>query len=148
MSTWPASMRASDDDRERCLRDLRAAYAEGRIDAGELERRAGRAAVAQTRAELAWLVRDVPAQRPPAWVRALDRVDRVVVRAHATAFGVANGSLVGVWAATGQGEFWPAWLLVPWTPLLAWHLGGSWSVRRLVRRRWRARRSVDASRRA
>jgi hypothetical protein len=127
--------RASDREREDCLHELRVAYEEGRLEADELERRAGRAAVAPTRGELTRLTRDLPRSRPPAWLRWLARVDRMLLRAHVTVFGTANGSLVALWAATGQGDFWPAWVLVPWTPLLAWHAGGSWSLRRLLRRR-------------
>jgi hypothetical protein len=127
--------RASDDERESCLRDLRAAYVHGRLDAGELERRAGRAATASTQIELRRLTADLPRSSAPRWVRAVDRADRALLKGHAASFTVANGGLVGVWAATGQGDFWPAWLLVPWTMVLSWHAGGSWSVRRMLRRR-------------
>lgn len=134
-------MRASDAERDACTALLRDAYAAGRLDDGELEDRIGLATVARTRSQLALLTADVPrplpapARRPPAWVRTLDRIDRTLLRAHATAFGITNGSFVAIWVGTGGGDFWPAWLLVPWAPLLAWHAGGSWSVRRLVRGR-------------
>lgn len=127
--------KASDDEREECLRTLRAAFADGRIDERELERRAGRATLAGSRVELALLTRDLPRTRPPAWARTVRRVDRVLLRAHAAAFTAGNGSLVAVWAATGEGGFWPAWLLVPWTPVIALHAAGSWNVRKLLRRR-------------
>jgi hypothetical protein len=127
--------RATDHERERCLQDLRAAYADGCLGTDELERRAGRAAVATTRLELVRLTRDLPRTRPPAWARALDRVNRALLRAHAFVFTTGNGALVGIWALAGQGDFWPAWVLVPWTPLLAWHAGGAWGLRRVLRRR-------------
>ena len=40
-----------------------------------------------------------------------------------------------MWAISGSGEFWPALMLVPWLVVLAWHAGGSWSVRRMLRSR-------------
>ena len=141
---YRAVIRASDDERERCAVALRAHYESGRLSAPELEDRVGAAYGATTRGELALLLRDLPALptiasltvRPrSAFVRALDRADRLMLRAHATAFGITNGSFVGIWALMGGGEFWPAWLLVPWAPVLAWHAGGSWTVRRLVRGR-------------
>lgn len=139
-----AVIRASDDERERCVEALRRAYADGRLDAAELEERVGFAWRARTRGELSALLTDLPriarvaasapAARVPSWVRALDRVDRMVLRGHATVFGTVNGSFVGIWAAAGaDGAFWPAWVLVPWAPALAWHFAGSWGVRRLVR---------------
>ena len=133
-----AVIRASDDEREACVRSLRSAFAAGRLDDAEVEERIERACRARTRPELALLLRDLPAPprpaRPPGWVRAADRVDRLLLRAHATAFGVTNGSFVGIWALAGSDVFWPAWLLVPWAPFLAWHAGSSWTVRRLLRR--------------
>ena len=138
-----AVIRASDDEREACAHTLRRHFADGRLDESELEERVDCAYRARTRPELAVLLYDLPGsprpKRPPAWVRALDRLDRTLLRAHATAFGATNGSFVGIWALTGGGEFWPAWLLVPWAPLMAWHAGGSWTVRRLLRPRPRRR---------
>ena len=138
-----AVIRASDDERERCAVALRVHYEAGRLHADELEERVGRAYVATTRAELALLLRDLPplptlasltAPRRSAFARTVDRVDRIMLRAHATAFGVTNGSFVAIWAAAGSDQFWPAWLLVPWAPLMAWHAASSWTVRRLVSR--------------
>lgn len=59
----PASsgeLRASDDDREAVVEQLRDATAEGRIDFGELDSRVGRALTAKTHAELAELTADLP----------------------------------------------------------------------------------------
>ena len=47
---------------------------------------------------------------------------------HAAAYGSVNASLVGVWALTGEGTFWPAQSLLPWGVLLGWH---AWAYRRL-----------------
>lgn len=132
--------RASDTERERCMRELRAAYATGRLDEHQLERRVGRAARASTRAELWAITRDLPRTQTPGWVRAVDKTDRVLLKGHAATFATANGTAVGLWAATGQGDFWPAWMLIPWTALISWHAGGSFTIRRAIRRR-RATRS-------
>ena len=139
-----AVIRASDDERERCAVALRMHYGSGRLDDVELEERVGRAYAATTRADLAMLLRDLPPlptiasltlSERSAFVRGLDRLDRVMLRGHATAFGATNGSFVGIWALSGGGDFWPALLLVPWAPFMAWHAGGSFAVRRLVRGR-------------
>ena len=127
--------RASDVDRDRCLRDLRAGYAAGCLSERELERRAGCALRASTRIELWALTVDLPRVRIARWAGVAQRVDRAMLRAHATAYTATNGSLVGLWAVTGEGTFWPAVVLVPWTPLLASHAWSSRAVRRVLRRR-------------
>jgi hypothetical protein len=33
---------------------------------------------------------------------------------HAVAYVVINGMLVGIWAITGAGYFWPAWVMLGW----------------------------------
>jgi hypothetical protein len=33
---------------------------------------------------------------------------------HAVAYVVINAMLVGIWAITGAGYFWPAWVLLGW----------------------------------
>lgn len=136
-------LRASDDERERCAVALRLHYEAGRLQAHELEERVGRAYDATTRTDLALLLRDLPplptiasltAPTRSAFVRGIDRIDRLMLRGHATAFSVTNGSFLGIWALAGSDVFWPAWLLVPWTPLLAWHAASSWTVRRIAGR--------------
>jgi hypothetical protein len=127
------SARASDAERERCARALRDHAAAGRLSFGEMEERLTFAYGATYRSELRSLVRDLPRDHAGRAVRVLDRVDRLLLKAHVACFGVANGSLVGLWAATGQGDFWPAVTIAPWSVVLAWHAGGSWSLRRLLR---------------
>ncbi|MGI8411589.1 MAG: DUF1707 SHOCT-like domain-containing protein [Solirubrobacteraceae bacterium] len=55
-----ASLRASDDDRERVVERLRGAAAEGRLVSEELEQRIGLALVARTYGELEVTVADLP----------------------------------------------------------------------------------------
>ena len=49
------------------------------------------------------------------WVEARKRVTaRRDFGSHAVAYIVINGFLVFVWAVTGAGYFWPAWILAGW----------------------------------
>jgi hypothetical protein len=34
--------------------------------------------------------------------------------AHFVAYAVINAMLIGIWAITGSGYFWPAWVLLGW----------------------------------
>ena len=134
-------MRASDADRERTLQLLRRHYAAGRLESHELEERAGVATRARTREELRALMSDLPLDLRARGTRAMARVDRAVLRAHGTAFAGVNGAMVGIWALTGFGDFWPAWVLVPWGFGFGAHAYGSRSLRRTlgVSQRRRAR---------
>ncbi|MDQ3768359.1 MAG: DUF1707 domain-containing protein [Actinomycetota bacterium] len=128
-------VRASDAERERCAHVLRDAYAEGRLSLAELEERLTRARDARTRVELRVLTRDVPRDHVRRAGRALERLDRAALTVHATVFTGVGGGLSGLWALTGQGDFWPAWIIAPAAVLLGSHAGSSWAVRRAVRRR-------------
>ncbi|MBA2349947.1 MAG: DUF1707 domain-containing protein [Solirubrobacterales bacterium] len=125
---------ATEADREKALRTLRAAHAAGRLGEEEFERRVGKALTARTRAEvratqLGYLTVDLPARGG----RLGRRVHRAALGLHAAAFTGANGTAIGVWALTGEGLFWPALLLVPTSGLLAAHAASG----PLVRRAWR-----------
>ena len=49
------------------------------------------------------------------WARARQRVtERRDFGSHVVAFLVVNAALVAIWAATGAGYFWPAWVLGLW----------------------------------
>jgi 2TM domain len=41
--------------------------------------------------------------------------------AHLVSYGVVNAFLVGIWAATGAGYFWPGWVLGGWGAGLVLH---------------------------
>jgi len=133
-------MRPSELARERAAQALREHYAEGRLDDLELERRVGLAINAQTRGELKALFRDLP------WdPRSRERRDgfwsfqRNLFRAHGVTYVGVNGMLVGIWAATGQGEFWPAGSIAGWGAAFGMH----WMV---VRAMVRSRRQRDQQR--
>jgi hypothetical protein len=60
------------------------------------------------------------------WTRARKRVtDRRELGSHVVAYVVVNAFLVLVWAVTGGGYFWPAWILGPWGIGLVLH---AWDV--------------------
>jgi hypothetical protein len=85
---------------------------------------------ARRRAEIAQAFEALPRR----WRRgrAVARAHQSALRLHAAAYASVNASLVGVWALTGEGRFWPAQSLLPWGVLLGWHAYG---YRRLLRRR-------------
>jgi hypothetical protein len=120
-----ADIRASDVERDRAVDTLRRHAAEGRLDSGELEERIGLALAAKTRADLARLTADLPAeQQQPRAPRPVAR------RSHAGICGLHKHDpralvawavvLVAIWALTGAGYFWPMW------PLGAFAIAG-WS---------------------
>lgn len=60
----PGALRASDDEREAVVDQLREAAAEGRIDFDELDARLGQALTSRTHAELAAVTADLPTPPP------------------------------------------------------------------------------------
>jgi hypothetical protein len=134
----PAALRLSDAERERALGALKGWYAEGRLSIEELEARVEDVYRSGTHSELGVYLRNLPLRG----VRGLivsraRRFQRAVLRMHLWVYATANASLVGIWELTGQGVFWPAWLLIPSTALLGWHVAVSRALTRaLSRRRW------------
>ncbi len=124
MSTPPAAdlpdLRASDADRDRHAELLRDHAGQGRLGVDELSERLERAYAARTREELAALVRDLPAIPPPERRAGEDR-GRRELRAHVASFVLVNLLLIGIWAMTGAGYFWPIWPLLGWGVGLASH---------------------------
>ena len=53
--------------------------------------------------------------RSEEWARARKRVtERREFGSHLVVYAVVNGFLVFIWAITGAGYFWPAWVLGSW----------------------------------
>jgi hypothetical protein len=127
----PWALRLSDADRERALGALKAHYAEGRLSTDELEARVENIYRSGTRSEVAIHLLDLPLrgvrQLIVSWA---ERLRRAVMRLHLFTYATVNASLVAIWALIGQGVFWPAWVLIPSTALLGWHVVAS---RRLAR---------------
>ncbi len=61
---------------------------------------------------------DVDAEREAARRRVQGRRD---FSSHLAAYVVINAFLVAIWAATGGGYFWPAWVLGTWGAGLVMH---------------------------
>ena len=58
-------LRASHADREQTVGTLKAAFVQGQLTRGEFDTRIGRALTSRTYAELAAVIADLPAARPP-----------------------------------------------------------------------------------
>ena len=125
-----SQVRASDTERERAVEALRHSFADGRISAPEFEDRVERAYHARTRGELDALFADLPGRRVRGRRRALGRMNRAAMRTHAATYAGVNGGLVAIWAATGEGAFWPGWPMAWWGAFLGWH----WLTSRAVGR--------------
>src|ERR1700678_907987 len=66
----PAAMRASDADRDAVVADLSEHFQAGRLTAGELDERTGRALAARTWGELREVLADLPAAGAALWAPA------------------------------------------------------------------------------
>jgi class 3 adenylate cyclase len=109
-------LRASDADRERVATLLREHYGDGRLSDDDLSERVEAAYRASTTSELAKLTADLPA--PPGSPRPRRRSGfETSVRIHFTTYLLVNLLLIGIWAASGGGYFWPIW------PILGWGIG-------------------------
>ena len=134
-----AGVRASDPERERALAALRGHYEIGRLDEAELEERAARITQARFRDELRDVFADLPSEARRRGSRLAVRLDKAMLRGHTAIFAAFNVSLIGLWAMTGGGAFWPAWTLLPWAAVLAGHAYTSRLFRRFARRLERRR---------
>jgi hypothetical protein len=95
-------MRASEAEREATIEELRRHAAVGRLDVDELEQRVEAAFAARTRDELAALQDDLPAAPTSDF------------RDHLRTFLAVQLLLLGIWAVTGAGYFWPIWPFMGW----------------------------------
>ncbi len=118
MATEAVGRLASLEDRERAMVQLRTAAAQ--LGLPELERRLDVAVRARTVAELAELVWDLDGSARPTSRLASTRRN-VGFRLHAWAYGLTNGLLVGTWALTGHGFFWPFFPAAGWGVALGLH---------------------------
>jgi hypothetical protein len=94
-----AEVRASDADRDRVLDVLRAAAADGRLTADELDERVGAALTSRTLGELAGLTADLAAPPVPPQAKDVVKIDQ------------RGGSvqLAGRWAVPRRLELRPSW---------------------------------------
>jgi hypothetical protein len=108
-------VRASDEDREQLIDELREHSVAGRLDTEELERRVSAAYEAGTTGELDALRSDLPVpSRQVALQHAARR--RQLTRRMLQESGGSLGAFAVctvIWAASGaEGQFWPVWVLV------------------------------------
>jgi class 3 adenylate cyclase len=123
-------IRASDADRERVAERLREHYGAGRLSDDDLSERVETAYGVRTLSELEALTADLPSAPQPARPRRRSALE-TSVRIHLTVYLVVNVMLIGIWAATGGGYFWPIWSILGWgigvgchaAPLLATRRG-------------------------
>jgi hypothetical protein len=123
------SLRAGHEDREKVVAQLNSAFAEGRLEVGELDERVAQAYAAKTMGDLVPLTADLPAPYASAPVRrAAQPSPPAVPDAHAPApavrwapvgagFGLFLLNVI-IWGAVSlvNGDpvyFWPIWTAIP-----------------------------------
>jgi hypothetical protein len=109
------AVRASDAERESTVTLLREHGAAGRLDVEELEQRIGAAYQARTRGDLATLLDDLP-PAPARTIRPVVRPDAHHAH-HDHGWGLfmrVSVLLIVIWALSGAGYFWPAWVMAWW----------------------------------
>lgn len=129
-ATAPATLRASDAERERTATLLRDHAAAGRLTPEELDERLDVAYAARTVGELDALTHDLPPSGAPApapRTRALDRPGARERALHAIGLVVlVNVACNAIWLATGaDGSWWPKWVLLASVLRLSFQL---WAV--------------------
>jgi Domain of unknown function (DUF1707) len=115
-------LRASDDERESTVTLLREHGAAGRLDVEELEQRIGAAYQARTRGDLATLLDDLPRSQAVGTPNAYRPVRRHGGHGW-IAFAQVSAVLVAIWALSGGGYFWPAWVMAWWAFALVMRSG-------------------------
>jgi hypothetical protein len=116
-------VRASDEERESTVTLLREHGATGRLDVDELEQRVGAAYQARTRGDLATLLDDLPRTRSVVAAPRTRRPARRYAGHEWGAFARVSVLLIAIWAVSGAGYFWPAWVMVWWGFALAMRTG-------------------------
>lgn len=145
MSAAGGGIRASDADRAALVAELKEHFEAGRLTLAEMEERTRQAYAARSVDELASLVRDLPppaasVPSPPPPADAARHPSSL--RRQLGGYVVVVAFLVGIWALSGGGYFWPAWPMLAWGFALVMQLvrGEPLPERRLRHRhrhRWR-----------
>ena len=112
---------ATDERMDAAFRSLRLRFVEGRITLSEFEEEVGKVYSARVRHE--------PQDRIPRYpfgmgvpVRTIQsasslRLQAAVAPAQVRVYLLVMAMLIGIWAATGMGYFWPIW------PMMGWGIG-------------------------
>jgi class 3 adenylate cyclase len=134
-----SSLRASDADRERVVESLREHYGAGRLSEEELSERVETVYGVRTKSELQALTADLPSPPAPGLGHRRSALE-ANVRTHLAIYVAVNVMLVGIWAASGGGYFWPVW------PILGWGIGVGCHAAPLLARRPQPHRRGTAAR--
>jgi class 3 adenylate cyclase len=145
LGSHDSSLRAADADRERVAAALRDHFGAGRLSEDDLSERIDATYAARTMSELAALTDDLPSAPQPGGHRRRGAYE-TGFRIHLTVYIVVNVMLIGIWAASGGGYFWPIW------PMLGWGIGvGSHGAPLLAKRgappRHRSPRALETNHR-
>ena len=54
----------------------------------------------------------------------------VAFQSHAAVWFLVNLLMIGIWAVTGAGYFWPIWTIMPWGFAVALHGWATYGLRR------------------
>jgi hypothetical protein len=111
------NVRASDADRDRARLLLRRHHRDGRLTAEELAQRTDRVNAATTFGELDAIMANLPRLPPPPVAAPTATTPGAARRAFFRAlfaYVVINLFLIGVWAFSGGGAFWPIWVILGW----------------------------------
>lgn len=118
-------LRASDDDRDRVIAELREHHAVGRLTAEEFQERLDKALATRTLGELAELTADLPALQSaaaPAPARPTSRLTPAWRGAWASWASVSMVCfviwLISVLGGGGMSGFWFLWVVGPWGAIL------------------------------
>ena len=112
-------LRASDADRAQIIELLRRHHQDGRLTAEELAERIERVNAATTYGDLDATMANLPRLLPPLPPTApgqerMPRAARQTFYRVLFAYVVINLFLIGIWAFSGRGAFWPIWVMLGW----------------------------------
>jgi Domain of unknown function (DUF1707)/2TM domain len=120
-------LRASDAERAQIIELLRRHHEAGRLTAEELAERTERVNAATTFGDLDAITANLPRLLPPLppptateQERAPGAARRAFYRA-LFAYVVINLFLIGIWAFSGRGTFWPIWVVLGWGLAMAFY---------------------------
>jgi len=126
-----ADVRASAEDRDKVLAQLRLNTGAGRLDMDEFEERLDQAWQARTTGELHAVVADLPFIEAP---EDRERRQRLIRKAILTPYLGVMALLIGIWLVSGAGYFWPVW------PMFGWGIPVALQLRATAHHRNRPRR--------
>jgi uncharacterized protein DUF1707/2TM domain-containing protein len=120
-------LRASDADRAQIIELLRRHHQDGRLTAEELAERIERVNAATTFGDLDASMANLPRLLPPLTPSTATVQERTPGAARQTfyrvlfAYVVINLFLIGIWAFSGRGAFWPIWVMLGWGLAMAFY---------------------------